>query len=193
MRSESELRIGFKVQGPQEFWRDVRLNRRWLSWLVTSAVLYILLSALLFHMAEPQTYWKSLYFTVLNFSCGFANVYATTRMGEATAMVNAVAGVVWFGFFLAILAHSLAPTELSGTVSAPALNPAVNGDGEADSPSKSIERAVADITKSVASIARNAEGAEGPRRLEARGMDILIESGAEDGSPRHIFVHVRVR
>jgi hypothetical protein len=115
-------------------------------------------------------------------------------MGEAIAMVNAVSGVVWFGFFLAILAHSLAPTDFSGTVSglAPKESSQAQPDSKIHDDSKSIERAVADLTSSAASIVRQVADKEGRKMFDQALVYIDIEVEPENGTPRHVFIDIRV-
>lgn len=205
MENEKQLPMHLIVNKPEVFWRDVRLNRKWLLWLVSFVIVYISLSALAFRLAEahqlvgvenkvPMTYWKSLYFSVLNVSCGFSYIHPTTGIGEAIAMANAVVGVVWFGMFLAILAHSLAPTELSGTLALSSVGPnrEAQAEGHAESEAVSVENAIANLTHSVTTILRHSSKAENVELMEGARIHIDIDRHAAAGPPHHVFVHIRV-
>lgn len=119
---KQRVTLALQVLKPREFTKELRKNAKWLRNLAYVVIVYVIVSSILFYFADEKSWWESFVFTVLNISAGFGRINAATHAGDVIAMCNSIFGVLWFGMFIAILGHSLAPSEATGGFDLPTSN-----------------------------------------------------------------------
>lgn len=113
----------FKIQSVPGIAADLRSNKTFIYGVGLIIVLYVFLSAVAFSWLEGKSYFDSLYFTVINITTvGFGDIVPALGLGKALAMLNAVVGLVLFGFFVAAFTAALQSSEFNGSVEVPVSN-----------------------------------------------------------------------
>lgn len=115
--------IQLVVQKPGDVLGDIRKMRGWyvVVWLIIIA--YLAVSATTFFWLEASaqeqvkdgpahfSWFTSFYFTVINFTTvGFGDITPKTDYGRILAMVNSMAGLLIFGWLVALGALALQPS-----------------------------------------------------------------------------------
>ncbi|UFW90566.1 potassium channel family protein [Bradyrhizobium barranii] len=112
------------VQKPGDVVRDITRMRWWYIFVWLIIIAYIAGSATLFQWLEayaqehakdgPEhfSWFTSLYFTAINFTTvGFGDITPKTEYGRILAIVNSLAGLLIFGWLVALGALALQPSQ----------------------------------------------------------------------------------
>lgn len=167
------------VQSPAQFRRDTWANRKWLLILAGAILGYTVLSTIAFHFAEIPPglsrygYFDSFYFTIINITTvGFGDITPTTTWAKVVSIVNSIAGVLAFGFFVAIISAALQPSPSTNTPSS-----------DEDKKENSTETRKSELNRS--GEACESEEQEADEILHLIGKII----NKSDGRHKHIHIH----
>ncbi|EKU81836.1 hypothetical protein ABIB42_000471 [Massilia sp. UYP32] len=113
--------LELKVQPVDGIAEDLKANRPIIFMIAAGVGAYIAFSTILYWLLEMpgRPFLDSLYFTVINVTTvGFGDIHPTSDVGKIIAMMNAVIGLVIFGFLVAAITAALQPSEFSGEATA---------------------------------------------------------------------------
>ena len=166
--------LELKLQAVGGIAADMKANRTIIFLIAAAVGAYIAFSTVLYWFTEMpgRPFLDSLYFTVINVTTvGFGDIHPTSDVGKVLAMMNAVLGLIIFGFLVAAITAALQPSGFSGEAAAPTDLPLsehrING--------------LDSLYQGLATIVKDA-------KIE-QGIERTLEEG--DGTP--IEAHIRVR
>ncbi len=186
---EEKDMLKFMVAPAAEVRRDLRRNLPWVVGLLIATVLYVLVSSTLIRQFESQwTFLHASYFTVINMTTvGFGDVVPSSHGGKVIAGINAFAGLLLFGFLVAVLSLALQPAGCSATLTSAGEHRGAEQVRHHED--KKVENDVAELLESLATLVRTADRNEESSAREGR-VRIHIRGDGPIGSAIDVFVHV---
>jgi voltage-gated potassium channel len=194
--------LNFVVPSLPAVRRDLVSNRKWLLgiggtfvlWAVVFASAYVLAENNTAHIyptgeanSNPITWWDSLYFTIINLTTvGFGDIVPHTAWGRIVAVANSLAGVVFIGLFIAVFAAAFQGSAAEASTKPSRSDSGIESDEDRPSPDPDRLGGVSMVLSGLARIV----GGAGERLID--GGHVRVQVRGEGEGSFDVFIHLDV-
>jgi hypothetical protein len=168
--------INMVIAPTEQIKHDFRRNLKPLIITFLIMILYILLSSIIISVFEDHwTFFKSLYFTVINTTTvGFGDIVPLSSIGKTVSCINAILGLIFFGIFVALITLAFRPESYSGSITQTTLEKSAEDENKSNLITKGFTALIELLSKNLKDMDE-----------KSHGFNIRLRSDEDKSQPKN--------